>query len=92
MIIKLQTNKIPTLQDIAPYESLLPNLHTLSWLSFLLALARAIHADLVSTQIEFSYQNHTLTIYTPRSLFLAKEKMKQLIKPASFAIVVKDIG
>ena len=91
MLIKLQNNKLPTPQDLSPYESLLPNLQTLTWLSFLLALAKAIYTDLSPTKMAFSYQNHTLTIYTQRSLFLAKEQIKQLVKPTSFAIVIKDL-
>jgi len=36
-----------------------------------------------------SYENHTLIIKSPKKLFLAKECIKKLVKPASFAIVIK---
>ena len=91
MLIKFHNNKLPTLEEITPYEALLPDLSTITWLSFLLSLAKAIHANLTQTKTEFSYQNHTLTIRTKMPLFLAKEQIKQLIKPASFAIVMKEM-
>ncbi len=91
MLIKHQNTKLPNPQELALYTSLLPCEHILSWLSFLLALAKTLHADLLSTKMEFFYKNHTLTIYTQKPLFLAKEQIKQLIKPTSFAIVIKDL-
>ena len=89
MLIKFHANKLPTQEEIAPYKSLLPDLHTLTWLSFLLTLAKAINADLRRGDIECIYKNHTLSIQSKYDLFLAKEQIKQLIKPASFAIIIK---
>lgn len=90
MLIKFHANKLPTFEEIAPYKELLPDMNTLMWLSFLLSLAKAIHADYTKTKIELDYQNHTLIIKSPKALFLAKEQIKQLIKPASFAIIIKQ--
>ena len=91
MLIKFHNNKLPTLEEITPYEALLPDLSTITWLSFLLSLAKAIHANLTQTKTEFSYQDHTLTIRTKMPLYMEKEQIKQLIKPASFAIVMKEM-
>lgn len=37
MLIKFHNNKLPTLEEITPYEALLPDLSTITWLSFLLS-------------------------------------------------------
>lgn len=89
MLVKFHANKLPTQSEMSPYEMLLPDLNTLTWLSFLLSLAKAINADLSRVKITCDYQNHTLSIESENSLFLAKEQIKQLIKPASFAIIIK---
>ena len=89
MLIKYHTNKLPTEEDILPYKMLLPDIKTLNWLSFLLSLTKAISNDKTQSNIAFSYQNHTLTIESERKLFLARDQIKQLLKPASFAIIIK---
>lgn len=89
ILIKYHTNKLPSDEDIETYKTLLPDMQTLGWLSFLLSLAKAINADLSRGKITLSYENHTLTIKADQKLFLAKEQIKQLIKPASFAIIIK---
>ncbi|WP_263832219.1 Ppx/GppA phosphatase family protein [Sulfurospirillum oryzae] len=89
MLIKYHVNKLPSVEDMATYKALLPDLQTVQWLSFLLSLAKAINSDMSRSPIAFSYQNHTLTIQAEKKLFLAREQIKQLIKPASFAIIIK---
>ncbi|AFL67577.1 Ppx/GppA phosphatase family protein [Sulfurospirillum barnesii] len=89
MLIKYQTNKLPTEEDMLTYKTLLPDLRTLHWLSFLLSLTKTLCNDLSQGKISLSYQNHTLTIETEKKLFLAREQIKQLLKPASFAIIIK---
>ena len=89
MLVKFHANKLPTLEEIIPYQDLLPDVNTLTWLSFLLSLAKAINADFSRGKLECYYQNHSLIIKAENNLFLAKEQIKQLIKPASFAIILK---
>ncbi len=89
MIIKYHVNKIPSDEDMQTYRMLLPPLQTVHWLSFLLALAKTIQSDLHRDKVALTYQNHTLTIQSEGKLFLAKEQIKQMIKPASFAIIIK---
>jgi len=91
MLIKYHVNKLPSDEDIQMYERLLPETPTLHWLSFLLSLAKAINTDLNQSNTSFSYQNHTLTIHSESKLFLAREQIKQLLKPASFAIIIKSL-
>lgn len=89
ILIKYHTNKLPSDEDIETYKTILPDMQTLGWLSFLLSLAKAINADFSRGKIALSYENHTLTIKADQKLFLAKEQIKQLIKPASFAIIIR---
>ena len=89
MLIKNHVNKLPSEEDMALYKALLPDMQTLQWLSFILSLAKAINSDMSRSPISFSYQNHTLTIQAEKKLFLAREQIKQLLKPASFAIIIK---
>jgi exopolyphosphatase/guanosine-5'-triphosphate,3'-diphosphate pyrophosphatase len=89
MIVKYHVNKLPSEEDMNMYKALLPDIQTVQWLSFLLALSKAINSDMSRSTIAFSYQNHTLTIQAEKKLFLAHEQIKQLIKPASFAIIIK---
>lgn len=89
MLIKYHVNKFPSNEEIQIYKTLLPSLPTIEWLSFLLCLAKTIGSDMSHSKISCSYQNHTLTIKAEKSLFLAREQIKQLIKPASFAIIIK---
>jgi|GEM_PF-5085660 len=91
MLIKYHVNKLPSEEDIQTYKMLLPDTATLHWLSFLLSLAKAINIDLHQSYTSFSYQNHTLTIQSESKLFLAREQIKQLLKPASFAIIIKSL-
>ncbi|WP_228448050.1 Ppx/GppA phosphatase family protein [Sulfurospirillum diekertiae] len=89
MLVKYHVNKLPSEEDMNTYKALLPDIQTVQWLSFLLALSKAINSDMSRSKIVFSYQNHTLTIQAEKKLFLAHEQIKQLIKPASFAIIIK---
>ncbi len=72
------------------FESLLPEKQTLLWLSFIYTLTVFLHEASNSATIEFSYHNRTLLITSDRPLYLAKEKIKALEKPAAFAIIIED--
>ncbi|WP_060826759.1 Ppx/GppA phosphatase family protein [Sulfurospirillum cavolei] len=91
MLVKYHVNKLPSVEDMLIYKALLPDIQTVQWLSFLLALSKAINSDLRQSPVVLSYQNHTLTIQSQSKLFLAKEQIKQLLKPASFAIIIKSL-
>ncbi|MDD3342181.1 MAG: Ppx/GppA phosphatase family protein [Sulfurospirillaceae bacterium] len=89
MLIKYHAKKMISPDEITAYKSLLPDMTTINWLGFLLALAKAINRDLSRGKIALNYENHTLCITAETNLFLAKEMIKQLLKPASFAIIIK---
>ena len=91
LLVKYHTKKLPSFEDVKAYEILLPKIDIVNWLSFIISLAKCLNANFSNTKLEFCYENHTLTIKSPQKLYLAKECMKKLVKPASFAIVVETL-
>jgi len=88
ILIKYHMKKLPSKDDLKAYEDLLPDIKIVNWLSFILSLSNCLHKDLVDDSFEFEYSNHTLHIKSKKKLYLAKECIKKLAKPASFAIVL----
>lgn len=72
------------------YKSLLPPKDTLAWLSFFYKLTILLQEASNSAKIEFTYENQVLVIYSNKSLYLAKEKIRALKKPIPFAIIIAD--
>lgn len=72
------------------YKSLLPKKQTIEWLSFFYKLTVLLHEASNSAKIDFSYENQMLIIYSDKSLYLAKEKIRALKKPIPFAIIIAD--
>ena len=90
LLVKYHTKKLPSFEDVQAYEVLLPKIEIVNWLSFIISLAKSLNANFSNSKLEFTYENHTLTIKSPQKLFLAKECIKKLVKPASFAIVIQN--
>lgn len=74
----------------AQYKTLLPDIHTLRWLSFIYTLTVLLHEASNEADLHFEFNNSTLTIHGNKPLYLAKEKIKILEKPMAFAIIIKD--
>ncbi|WP_295418338.1 Ppx/GppA phosphatase family protein [Sulfurovum sp.] len=72
------------------FKPLLPERDKLLWLSFVYTLTVYLHEASNSAKIDFSYKNKTLHITSDKPLYLAKEKIKALEKPVSFAIIIED--
>ncbi|HIP30522.1 MAG TPA: Ppx/GppA family phosphatase [Sulfurospirillum arcachonense] len=89
LLVKYHTKKLPSFEDVKAYEMLLPKIEIVNWLSFIISLAKCLNSNFSNASLEFCYENHTLTIKSTQKLFLAKECIKKLVKPASFAIVVE---
>ena len=91
ILVKYHTKKLPNFEDIKAYKRLLPKIEIVNWLSFIISLAKSLNSNFTNTKLEFYYENHTLTILTSQKLYLAKESIKKLVKPVSFAIVIKKV-
>ncbi len=72
------------------YKDLLPSKQILKWLSFIFTLTVLIHEASNSAKIEFTFSDQVLIIYSDKSLYLAKEKIRALEKPEPFAIIIVD--
>ncbi len=90
LLIKYHMKKLPSQNDLKAYGDLLPDIKTVNWLSFILSLSNCLHKDLIDDKFTFKYENHTLYIKADKKLYLAKECIKKLAKPASFAIVLEN--
>lgn len=92
LLVKYHTKKLPSYDDVEAFRILLPDISIVNWLSFILSLAKALNTNLNHEKMNFIYENHTLTIQSKTPIYLAKESIKKLVKPASFAIVIKNIS
>lgn len=83
-IIRLDGRKI---SSVAPYEALLPSNEVLSWLSFILALAKVLNDSHTSSEkLEFALKDSVLYIYSKKILSVPKDALKKLILPETIAI------
>lgn len=61
--------------NLEPYKQLLPNIHTISWLNFILCLAKTLSAN--EDKIDFAFANNTLYIYQENKILnLPKDELK----------------
>jgi len=72
------------------FKPLLPPKETLLWLSFIYTLTLFIAEASNGASISFEYTEQTLTITSDKTLYLARESIKSLEKPISFAIILND--
>ena len=69
-------------------RQLLPSLNVISWLNFMLSLAKILSFS--EDRVEFYFAKNTLFIYGDKNLNLAKEEFKKLAKPATIAIALNQ--
>lgn len=72
------------------YALLLPPQEELQWATFVYTLSLILGEYGSQGDITFEYSNQTLTLTTSVSLYLVKESIKEIEKPTSFAIIIKD--
>jgi len=85
-----QNKKLPKEEKLREYLKLLPDMYTLQWLSFILALSKCIHKNLANIEYEFSFEDDTLIIKTKeKKCYLSGECLKELYKPFPLAIITK---
>ncbi|RUM68418.1 MAG: Ppx/GppA family phosphatase [Sulfurospirillum sp.] len=72
------------------YKKLLPDSETMAWLTFIITLSEAIIRDKNLDPVEVVYDGTLLTITSERELFLAKEIVKKIKKPKTFAVILKS--
>lgn len=87
LLIKYHSKKLPHFDDLDEFEVLLPEVEVVNWLSYILSFAKSLNVDLNQTHCTFSYDNNTLHVISNEPMQLAKEAIKKLVKPTSFAVV-----
>lgn len=80
------TNGKKNVYEYDRLEKLLPPASVVRWLSFMLYLARALSLTGSKLELEFRYAHQTLSIVGARGLSLARDEIKKLAKPDTFAI------
>ena len=88
-LVRYHKRKLPSKNHLKSFAKLLPDTQIINWLSFILSLAETLNRDLTCPEIDVEFENSMLTIHTPRELYLAKEEIKSLEKPAPFAVILK---
>jgi exopolyphosphatase/guanosine-5'-triphosphate,3'-diphosphate pyrophosphatase len=87
-LVRYHKKKLPSKSHLKELAPLLPKNEVMMWLSFILSLAETLNRDLSCPSITPSYEKGVLTIKSDRELYLAAEEIKNLQKPAPFAIRV----
>ncbi|MBR8465076.1 Ppx/GppA family phosphatase [Campylobacter sp. faydin G-140] len=82
----IATNGKKVIYEYDRYKNLLPSQECIRWLSFILALAKALNLNCADTKLKFEFINHTLQIYGARNLIMARKEIKKMPKPEIFAI------
>lgn len=91
-LIKFAEKKLPKESDIREFKDILPQVESIRWLSFIIILAESINADLSNKKVEFEIVDKAISIKSKASLYLAKESIKVIEKPASIVVDFKDLG
>lgn len=87
-IIKLNGKKVNP-YNLEPYKQLLPNIHAISWLNFILCLAKTLSTN--EDKIDFAFANNTLYIYQENKILnLPKDELKKIAKPATIALAINQ--
>ena len=80
------TNGKKNIYEFEKYKNLLPKAECVRWLSFILALAKALDITCEKLNLSFEFSGHTLKIEGAKEFAMAKEEIKKIAKPEIFAI------
>ncbi len=80
------TNGKKNIYEFEKYKNLLPKAECVRWLSFILALAKALDITCEKLNLSFEFSGHTLKIEGAKEFAMAKEETKKIAKPEIFAI------
>ncbi|WP_353661969.1 Ppx/GppA phosphatase family protein [Hydrogenimonas sp. SS33] len=85
-LIRFNKRRLPKESFTKPYKKLLPDAKTLTWLSYIVSLAQTVHQNRATGRVTCTFENEVLKITTPFENHLAKERVKELEKPAPIAV------
>lgn len=87
LLVEYSGKKIPQDSSIAHIEELMPDLITLQWLSFILALAQNLCKSEGNIKLDYEYNDGVLRVISNSNLYLARENILKLHKPEPLDIV-----
>ncbi len=90
-LVRFHKRKLPKNSFIKDFKKLLPDEKIINWLSFILSLSEVINKDYSCSKFNIEYRDKKLIIKSNSTLYLAKEEIKLLEKPAPFAIIFEKV-
>jgi len=90
-LIRFNKRRLPKESFTRPYKKLLPDTDALGWLSYIVSLTQAIHANRATGRIRCAFANEVLTVEAPFDTYLAAERIKALEKPGPIAVQLLSV-
>ena len=91
-LIKYSKKPLPKEKDIKMYKSLLPDINTLQWLSYIHSLNKTLNAEAMKQSFEYEVNANTLAIKSPHKHYIIQRSIKILEKPSDFEITLDFNG
>jgi exopolyphosphatase/guanosine-5'-triphosphate,3'-diphosphate pyrophosphatase len=87
-IIKFSKKSLPQYKDILAYESLLPSLEELQWLSFMISLNLSLNQDYSCTSYEYDLCENILHIKADEISYLVQSSCEKIETPQNLQIKI----
>lgn len=89
-LIKFSKKSLPSKKDLIKYESLLPDIEVIRWLSFMISLNIVTNQDLSRPKIEYSLDEdkNTLSLKLDNKTFFINSNIEKLELPKEFNLEV----
>ena len=85
-IIKFSRKSLPKERSLGIYESLLPDIETMKWLSFMISLNLAVNEDFSRPKIDYVLENDKLNINLPNNSFFIKSNIEKIELPKELTL------
>ncbi len=86
--IKFSKKSLPKQSDIEEYKELLPNLETMQWLSFMIALNIAVNTDFSCPKVNYILDDDILQLKLPNRSFLINSYIEKLELPKDLSLEI----
>jgi len=83
-IIKHSKNSLPSYNDLEKYDTLLPNILIVQWLSFMHSLNKTLNLEFTRESFDYTIEHNKLIIKSKNDLYLVKQDLNKLKKPIEF--------
>lgn len=91
-IIKFSKKSMPKEKDLEGFSSLLPNLDTMQWLSFMISLNLVINHDLSHPKIEYKLKDDKLKIIFEEDIYLVQTELEKLEMPDDIKVKTSSLS